>query len=151
METKKWFIWEVYARVKARLHPQIDFSKAINFVCHSYNLTDFSLWLMMATVDLQDINIITIIPYRSYSFASHNASLFFLERARKYRLISVHSFFSSLCASRTLLSKLCMKNLSLLMLSVEKGELELFKSHSINHNVTFCAIHKSKVLEWGSF
>lgn len=42
---------------------------------------------MMATVDLQDINIITIIPYRSYSFASHNASLFSSSRESEHENI----------------------------------------------------------------
>lgn len=110
-------------RAGKSLHPQIDFSKAINFVCHSYNLTDFSLWLMMATVDLQDISILTIIPYRSHSFASHNAVSFFLERARKYRLISASFTFSSLCASRMLLSKLYKKIILAYALSREKERI----------------------------
>lgn len=65
METttrKKWFILgNVRGKSSLASAHQIDFSKAINFVCHSYNLTDFSLWLMMAIVDLWDIRLYTLL------------------------------------------------------------------------------------------
>lgn len=68
---------------------------------------------MMATVDLQDINIITIIPYRSYSFASHNASLFSSSRERASTKISINFgsflFFLIVCLSHAIKQLLCEK------------------------------------------
>lgn len=119
LEMGKWFI-SVWGERKAQLASSTDassiFQKAINFVCHSYNLTDFFLWLMMAIVNFARYMLLSI-SYRK--LVSHSFTFFishpqfislllifffskFHQRKKKYRLILVHSFHSFLCASHAI-------------------------------------------------
>jgi hypothetical protein len=131
------------------------FQKAINFVCHSYNLTDFSLWLMMAIVEIYvTINSLSQALLIHFLYPTRNSFSLFSSQSSTREKISINfgSFLSFFFFVRLARHKASCKRIQcweyyiiqysffILMLYIaaerRNRKREIFKSCSINHNVT---------------